>query len=67
MNTPQDTTPWTAPNAAAVRDSRDRAARNRSLNNSAAMCPMHCGNTAATCKARGRCVYVVTDRTATGR
>lgn len=32
-----------------------------------AMCPMHCGNPAATCKARGRCVYVVTDRNATTR
>jgi len=26
------------------------------------MCPMHCGNPAHICKARGRCVYVVTDR-----
>lgn len=25
------------------------------------MCPMHCGNPAHVCKARGRCVYVVTD------
>lgn len=25
------------------------------------MCPMHCGNPAHVCKARGRCVYIVTD------